>query len=143
MEKEGSKRGHCLRRPPLPAAFPAQNALADVPPDAGEVVDAEDLEPIWIFDEQGELLKFVIADNDVRGYRKGNVPVEMTIDGLEFPDGELDPDEVIAFRAVQLGISWLWPEEIPNRADLAVAWTDPSPVMKGIMEYRLFAKYCG
>jgi hypothetical protein len=110
-------------------------ALADVPPGASDVEEAEDLDPIWIFDEEGELLKFEIADNDVRGYSKGNVPIEMTIDGERYPDGELTLDEVIAFRAVHLGIFQLWPEDIPDRENLAVAWTNPSPGMEGIMEY--------
>jgi hypothetical protein len=113
----------------------APAAPADVPPGAGEAEEAEDLEPIWLFDEQGELLKFAIEDNDVRGYFKGNVPMEMLIDGEKYPDGELDLDEVIAFRAVQLGISRLWSEDIPERANLAVSWTNPSPEMEGIMEY--------
>ncbi|MFW6113880.1 MAG: hypothetical protein ACOC78_03045 [Actinomycetota bacterium] len=110
-------------------------AAADVPAGAGEVEEAEDLEPIWLFDEEGELIKFEITDNDVRGFRKGNVPIEVTIDGVDYPDGELDLDEVIAFRALQLGIAQLWPEDIPDRENLAVAMTNPSPVMEGIMEY--------
>jgi hypothetical protein len=114
---------------------PALPALADVQPGVGEVEEAEDLGPIWLFDENGELLKLVIKYNDVRGYRKGNEAIEMVIDGVEYPNGELDLDEVVAFRALQLGISQLWPEDIPNRENMAVAWTDPSPVMEGIMEY--------
>ena len=115
--------------------FQAPPLQAGVPPGAGEVEEAEDLEPIWLFDEYGELLKFEIIDNDVRGFRKGDVPIEMVIDGVGYPDGELDLDEVIAFRTLQLGIAQIWPEDIPDREKLAVAWTNPSPVMEGIMEY--------
>jgi len=113
----------------------AMPALADMPTGASEVEEAEDLNPIWLFDEEGELLKFEITDNDVRGYSKGNVPIEMIINGVKYPDGELTLDEVIAFRAVHLGIFQLWPEDIPDRENLAVAWTNPSPNMEGIMEY--------
>ncbi|MDY6796036.1 MAG: hypothetical protein SWK76_12295 [Actinomycetota bacterium] len=113
----------------------APPAPADVPPGAAGVEEAEDLDPIWLFDEDGELVKFEIMGNDVWGFSKGGVPIEVVIDGVEYPDGELDLDEVIAFRALQLGITQLWPEDIPDRENLAVAWTDPSPVMEGIMEY--------
>lgn len=115
--------------------YPARLALGDAQPGAGEVKEAEDLEPIWLFDGQGELLKFVIQDNDVRGYSKGNVPIEMEIGGAQYPDGELDLDELIAYRAVQLGIVQLWPEDMPDRENLTVFWTSPSPDMEGMMEY--------
>lgn len=110
-----------------------------VPGDAARVETAEDLTPIWIFhgdaEGAGDLEKFVIEDNDVRGFAKGMTDIELTLDGRKYPDGGLDLSKVITYRAIQTGMSRLWPEDVPVREDLAVETWDPSGSTRGTLEY--------
>jgi formylmethanofuran dehydrogenase subunit E len=112
--------------------------LADVSPGVG-YVEESDLTPIWIYDEDENLEKFVIQENDVRGYAKGmkEIRAEFEIDGkpCQCPDGELGVCEVCAFRATGLAISELWEDEIPNRADLDITWSHPSPCQEKTFRY--------
>ncbi len=115
-------------------------STARVHSDAGDE-DEIDLLPIWVLDEKEELHKFVIEDNDVRGYAKGMEPeeIEIEIDGqrLKSPDGFLSICEVSSFRGIHLAISQLWPDEIPNRADFEVTWAHPGPRWEQNLRYML------
>ncbi|MCK4581236.1 MAG: hypothetical protein KAU10_07780, partial [Dehalococcoidia bacterium] len=108
---------------------------ADVPLGAEEVEET-DLNPIWIYSEAEQLenlQKFVIEDNDVRGYKYGMEPIEdeFEIDGKAYqcPDGELGIGEVCVYRVMQLAIPQLWPieEELPIQGDIEITWTHPCP----------------
>jgi hypothetical protein len=108
-------------------AIPAQAQ----PPGAEKVGEVE-LEPIWIYNENGELQKFVIEDEDVRGYKPGGEPVEgeFEIGGKTYkcPDEEgLCICEACVFRVMKLAISQLSPEDIPNQANFKVTWSHPCP----------------
>ncbi len=123
----------------LALLVPASPASAYTPADAPDVKEAEDLKPVWIFhggaEAIGDLEKFEIEDNDVRGYRKGMKEIEMVIGDQGYPSGELELSKVITFRAIQAAISQLWPEDVPAREDFEVVTSDPSPHTKGIFEY--------
>ena len=109
-----------------------------VPPGVG-YVEEPDLTPIWIYDEDENLYKFVIEENDVRGYTKGmkEIRAEFEIGKKmhQCPDGELCICKVCAFRATGLAISELWGDEIPNRADLDITWSHPSPCQEKTFRY--------
>lgn len=123
----------------LPVLILAAPASAYVPEDATEVMEAEDLNPIWVFhgdaEEIEDLEKFVIEDNDVRGFAKGMKEIELVIDGERYPSGNLELEKVITYRAIQVAISRLWPEDVPAREDFEVVTADPSEFTRGIFEY--------
>ena len=110
-------------------------AYAQVPSGASGSVDEVDLLPIWIFDEDEELYKFVVEEDDLRGYSKGNELIEIEVDGQVIPDGSLTVGEVLTFRALQLAFSQLWPQDVPNLADFAVRYGDPGEGSKATFEY--------
>lgn len=122
-------------------AFLALPATAHeyVPEEAGYVESARDLSPVWIFrDAAGavdDLEKFVIEDNDVRGYRRGMEEIEMLFRGEKYPDGTLELSRVITYRAIQAAISRLWPEDVPAKEDFEVVTADPSSSTRGVFEY--------
>ena len=111
------------------------SAYTHVPSGASGSVDKADLLPIWIFDENEELYKFQIEEDDLRGYSKGNVLIEITVDDRDIPDGSLSACEVLTFRVLQLAFSQLWLEEVPNLADFAVRYGHPSEGSKATFEY--------
>ena len=122
------------------AAIPAQ---AHVPSGAGEVGETE-LTPIWIYagaEELENLQKFVIEDNDVRGYKFGMEPIvvelelETDVKKHTCPDGELCVCEACVFRVMKLAISRLWPEDVPNQADFKITWTHPTPGHEKTFKY--------
>lgn len=100
---------------------------AHAPSGAKDVGETE-LLPIWIYGENEELQKFVIEDNDVRGYTKGMKPIETDMGEIlgKCPDGELRICDACVFRVMQVAISQLSPDEIPNQADFGITWTHPS-----------------
>jgi hypothetical protein len=113
-------------------------SLANVPPGV-DYVEEPDLTPIWVYGEDENLEKFVIQENDVRGYAKGmkEIRAEFEINEKmhQCPDGELGVCEVCAFRVISLAISELWEDEIPNRADLDITWSHPSPGQEKTFRY--------
>jgi hypothetical protein len=123
----------------LAISMVAVPAFAYVPEDTVEVEEAEDLTAIWMWHGDAELIddleKFVIEDNDVRGYAKGMEEIVMVIDGKKYPSGELELEKVITYRAIQAAVSQLWPEDVPVREDFEVVTGDPSTFASGIFEY--------
>lgn len=118
----------------LVAFLLAAPAHAQVPSGASSVGET-DLTAIWIFDEDQELQKFVIEDNDLRGYTKGMKLIEITVDGEDVPDGSLSMGEVVVYRVLQLAFEQLWPEDVPSLADLAVTYHHPGEDQKAALEY--------
>ncbi|TET17887.1 MAG: hypothetical protein E3J81_01190 [Dehalococcoidia bacterium] len=119
----------------LVASLLAIPAYAQVPSGASGSVDKVDLSPIWIFDADEELYKFVVEEDDLRGYSKGNELIEIVFDGQVIPDGSLTVCEVLTFRVLQLAFSQLWPDDVPNLADFAVRYGDPGESSKATFEY--------
>ncbi|TET74669.1 MAG: hypothetical protein E3J42_04755 [Dehalococcoidia bacterium] len=119
----------------LVASLLSAPAYAQVPSGASGSVDEVDLLPIWIFDEDEELYKFVVEEDDLRGYSKGNELIEIEVDGQVIPDGSLTVGEVLTFRALQLAFSQLWPQDVPNLADFAVRYGDPGEGSRATFEY--------
>jgi hypothetical protein len=115
-----------------PLAIPAH---AHAPSGASGTVNEVDLLPIWIFDENKKLYKFVVEEDDLRGYSKGNELIEIVFDGQAIPDGSLTVGEVLTFRVLQLAFSQLWPNDVPNLADFAVRYGDPGEGSKATFEY--------
>ncbi|GAI42288.1 unnamed protein product, partial [marine sediment metagenome] len=109
-------------------------AYAHAPSGASEV-DETDLLPLWIYDEDEQLHKFVIEDNDLRGYSKGKEPIEIKVDGEDVPDGSLSICEVVVYRVLQLAFSQLWPDDVPNAGDFAVTYHHPGNDHKAAIEY--------
>ncbi|MDY6918525.1 MAG: hypothetical protein SVP26_11430 [Chloroflexota bacterium] len=91
--------------------------------------------PIWIFDEDGELYKFVVEEDDLVGYGRGMKRIEIEVDGDTVPDGSLCVCEVLTFRVLQLAFSQLWPEDVPDMASFAVRYGHPSKGSKATFEY--------
>ena len=127
----------------LLATVSAGTASAHAPDDVGRVEEAG-LLPIWIFDQEDELdqlHKFVIEDNDLRGYSKGMVEekVEFQLGGETYraPDGSLAVCEAVVYRVIQLAISQLWPEGVPVRADFGATWRHPDTGHEGTFRYIL------
>lgn len=120
----------------------ATPAYAQVPSGASGSVDKVDLSPIWIFDADEELYKFVVEEDDLRGYSKGNELIEIVFDGQVIPDGSLTVCELLTFRVLQLAFSQLWPDDVPNLADFAVRYGDPGESSKATFEYitRVFSR---
>jgi hypothetical protein len=118
----------------LVASLLAIPVYAQAPPGASEVKETE-LTPIWIFDEGEELQKFVIEDNDLRGYKRGNKPIEITFDDRDIPDGSLSIGEVVVYRILELAFPHLWPADVPNAADLVVTYHHPGKDQKTAFEY--------
>ena len=122
--------------------FPAP-VQAHAPSGASKVGETG-LQPIWVFDEADDLdalHKFVIEDNDVRGYAKGLEPeeAEFEIGGEthKAPDGSLCICETCVFRVIQLAISHLWPEDVPVRSDFEVTWAHRCPSQEKTLRYIL------
>jgi len=122
----------------------ATPVLAQAPPGASEVEEDQlgDLPPIWTFDEDDELHKFVIEENELRGYSTGMELMEEDWLGVHMPRGSLPLGDVIAYRAVQVAFEQLWPEEVPNLADFAVAYKNPDKDQQVALEYitRVFSR---
>jgi len=119
----------------LVASLLAIPAHAHAPSGASGTVNEVDLLPIWIFDENEKLYKFVVEEDDLRGYSKGNELIEIVFDGQAIPDGSLTVGEVLTFRVLQLAFSQLWPNDVPNLADFAVRYGHPSKGSKATFEY--------
>ncbi|MBE9501833.1 MAG: hypothetical protein KAX23_00365 [Dehalococcoidia bacterium] len=109
-------------------------AYAHAPSGASEV-DETDLLPVWIYDEDEQLHKFVIEDNDLMGYSKGNELIEIRVDGENVPDDSLSICEVVVYRVLQLAFSQLWPDDVPNAGDFAVTYHHPGNDHKAAFEY--------
>jgi len=118
-------------------ALLATPVLAQAPPGASEVAEdqVEDLVPIWIFDEDEELHKFVIEENELRGYSKGMELIERDCLGVHMPRGSLPLGDVIAYRALQVAFEQLWPEDVPNLTDFAVTYKNPDKDQQVALEY--------
>jgi len=119
----------------LVASLLAIPAHAHAPSGASGTVNEVDLLPIWIFDENEKLYKFVVEEDDLRGYSKGNELIEIVFDGQAIPDGSLSVCEILTFRVLQLAFSQLWPNDVPNLADFAVRYGDPGEGSKATFEY--------
>ncbi len=113
----------------------AAPVYAHAPSGASGSVEETDLMPIWIFDEDGELYKFAIEEDDLVGYGRGMELIEIEVDGESIPDGSLSVCEVLTFRVLQLAFSQLWPEDVPNMLDFAVRYGHPSNGSKATFEY--------
>ena len=116
-------------------------------PSGGSVEDPEDLSPIWLYGEEGDLeslRKFVIEDDDLRGYEwkeaeEGGEPIESEyeIDGimLSAPDGSLCICEACIYRVLQVALSELWPDEVPVQAAFDITWTHPGACHEKTFKY--------
>jgi len=130
----------------LALLFGASYALAHVPPGAKEVRETE-LSPIWIYGKEGKLRKFVIRENDLRGYGWGMKPLEMSFKlgkkEIRCPDGKLTICEVCVYRVMQLAISKLSPDEVPQASNFEIHFSHPCPgheaafryITEGVAEY--------
>lgn len=119
----------------MAAALLAVPAYAHAPSGASGSVEETELMPIWIFDEDGELYKFAVEEDDLVGYSRGMERIEIEVDSISIPDGSLSVCEVLTFRVLQLAFSQLWPEDVPNMADFAVKYGHPSKGSKATFEY--------
>ena len=116
-------------------------------PSGGSVGDPEDLSPLWLYGEEEDLeslRKFVIEDNDIRGYEwkeaeEGgkSIEVEYEIDGetLVAPDGSLCICETCIYRVIQVALSELWPDEVPIQAAFDITWTHPGACHENAFRY--------
>ena len=116
----------------------ASYAFAHVPPGAKEVKETE-LLPIWIYGKDGELRKFVIRENDLRGYGWGMEPLEMSFKlgkkEIKCPDGKLTICEACVYRVMQLAISRLFPEEVPMASEFEIHFSHPCPGHEAAFRY--------
>jgi len=135
--------GLCLLLLSLSAA---SYVSAHVPAGAKEVKETE-LSPIWIYGQDGKLRKFAIEDNDLRGYRWGMKPLEMSFKlgekEIKCPDGKLTICEACVYRVMQLAISQLSPDEVPQAGNFEIHLSHPCPgheaafryITEGVAEY--------
>ena len=116
----------------------ASYALAHVPAGVKEVKETE-LSPIWIYGKEGELRKFVIEENDLRGYGWGMKPLEMSFKlgkkEIKCPDGKLCVCEACVYRVMQLAISQLFPDEVPQASDFEIHFSHPCPGHEAALRY--------
>ena len=124
----------------------ASYVFAHVPAGAKEVKETE-LSPIWIYGKNEELRKFVIRENDLRGYGWGMKPLEMSFKlgkrEIKCSDGKLCVCEACVYRVMQLAISQLSPDEVPQASNFEIHFSHPCPgheaafryITEGVAEY--------